>query len=287
MTTFALMAALLAIVGCLVVGSSAGYAVRAFRPAQAVVLLASASFALSLACGVALTAIAVAVLATLTSVAAEGRWSATAIRAQVTLPGWLGAAAAVAVSILLLRAVWRTVRICTALVRADRLSRTLRTGRSPVVIVDDDSADAYTVAGLRGCVVISQSLLRHLSADERRVVLAHELSHLTRRHHLYLHLADIAAAANPLLARVPRAIRSGVERWADEDACVGIGNRQSTGRALARVALLRSALTRSALTRASAGAPARGLEIRCADPQRRLHDAGSRPRSSGVDAPGS
>ena len=249
MSTFALAVAMLAIGGCLAIGISARPAVRTLRPAQAVVLLAVASFALSLACGIALTAIAVAVLATFTSVAAQGHWSAAAMRAQIALPGWLGAAAAMLVSVLLLRAAWRTATISVALVRAERLCRSIRLDGGPVVVVDDDSADAYTVAGIRGCVVLSRRLLTHLTADERRVVTAHELSHLTRRHHLYVHVADIAAAANPLLRAVPGAIRSGVERWADEDACVGIGDRRRTGQALARVALLRSSLTRAAGSR--------------------------------------
>lgn len=246
MTTFALLAAAIAVIGCLVVGGCAELAVRNLRPGQAVVLLVGASFALSLACGVSLTAIAVAVGAAFTAVAAQGHWSASAVAAQIALPGWLGAGSTALVSALLLRAVWRTGRIASALVRAERLCRNIRATSGPVMIVDDDSADAYTVAGITGCVVLSRRLLDHLTADERRVVTAHELSHLSRRHHLYVHVADIAASGNPVLRRVPIAVRSAVERWADEDACAGTGDRRTTGRALARVALLRSGLAGTA-----------------------------------------
>lgn len=239
-----LTAALLALLACLLVGATAGLLVEKMHPRQAVLLLAGASLAVSSAAGIAVTAIAVAMLASLTSVAAKGHWSASIIRAQVPVPGWLGVSAALAVTFLLCRAALRTVLIILALARAERLCRDFRLGGGPVVMVDDDSADAYTVAGIRGCVVISRRLFSRLSDDERRVLTAHELSHLRRRHHLYVHVIDIAAAANPLLRRVPAAVRLGVERWADEDAAAEIGNRRITGRALARVALLRSSLAK-------------------------------------------
>lgn len=246
--TFLLMAAVVALLACALVGRAAESAVSRMRPAQAVVLLAVAALAVSLASGMALTAIAVAAIATLASVASEGDWSAAAIRTEIPVPGWLGTLAAAAVVVLLLRGAVRTAGILVALVRADRLCRDIRAGGGPVVIVDDNSADAYTVAGVRGCVVISARLMAPLSSAERRVLTAHELSHLTKRHHLYVHIADIAAAGNPLLRRVSAAVRLGVERWADEDAAAAIGDRRIAGRALARVALLRSALSRAAST---------------------------------------
>lgn len=262
MTGLAVAAASTAILGCLLLALSTGAVLRRFRPAQAVVLLTTAAVVLSLASGIALTAIAVAVLATVTSIATEGHWSAAVVQANIALPGWLGAVAAAAVMILLLRAEWRVTRILVALVRAERLCRTIRANSGPIVIIDDDTADAYTVAGIRGCVVIGRRLLSELTSDERRVVTAHELSHLTKRHHLFVHFADIAAAANPLLRAVPQAVRVGVERWADEEAAAGIGDRRVTGRAVARVALVRAAIARStdsgAVHRAGGFKPAAG-----------------------------
>lgn len=247
--TFPLFAAAIAVLACLIVGSSAALLVSKMRPAQAVLLLTAASLAVSLASGTALTAIAVAVIAGLSSVAADGHWSAAVIKAEVPIPGWLGALAAVAVLVLLARAALRTTAIVVALVRADRLCREIRAGGGPVVFINDESTDAYTVAGLRGCVVISQRLFTELATAERRMLTAHELSHLNNRHHLFVHIADIAAAANPLLKPVPAAVRLGVERWADEDAARSIGDRRLAGRALARVALLRSSLAASAAQR--------------------------------------
>lgn len=244
--TFPLTAVLLSAVACLVVGRTASSVVDNMRPAQAVTMLSCVSLVVSLASGISLTTMAVAVIARLHSVAAEEHWSAVIIRSEIPVPNWLGTLTACAVIALLIRSAISAGTIVLALVRAERLCRQIRVDGGPVVIVDDDSADAYTVAGLRGCVVISQRLLTAMTADERRVLTAHELSHLTRRHHLHVHLADIAAAANPLLNPVRAAVRLGVERWDDEDAATGIGDRRITGCALARVALLRSALVKGA-----------------------------------------
>lgn len=258
--TLPLIAATIALLACLLVGQTARPLLRKMRPGQGVVLLAVASLAASLASGVALTAIAIAVLAGITAVAADGHWSAAVLRSEVPIPGWLGVTAACAVLVLLTCAAARTRKILLALVRADRLCRQIRVDGGPVVVIDDDSADAYTVAGIRGCVVISRRLLAELTADECRVLTAHELSHLYRRHHLYVHIVDIAAAANPLLKPVSAVVRLGVERWADEDAAAGIGDRRVAGRALARVALLRSSFVRAAASAPGGGAgPALGV----------------------------
>ena len=73
--TFPLIAAAVALLACVLVGRTADRTVARMRPAQAVVLLAVAALAVSLASGIALTAIAVAVIATLASVASDGHWS--------------------------------------------------------------------------------------------------------------------------------------------------------------------------------------------------------------------
>ena len=239
---FLAIAAVVALLACAVVGLTADKAVRAIPPARGVIVLAVAAFSASLAAGIALSAVAVASLAGLTVVAEEGDWSATAMRKALPVPYWFGGLAAVIVLLLLLRAAVRVVSIGAGLVRAERLCRDLR-GDGPIVIRDDESVDAYTIAGVRGCIVISRTLFAALDDDERRVLTAHELSHLRRRHHLYLHLVDLAAAANPLVRPAAGAVRFAVERWADEDAAAAVGDRHRTGRALAQIALLRSRLT--------------------------------------------
>jgi beta-lactamase regulating signal transducer with metallopeptidase domain len=69
-----------------------------------------------------------------------------------------------------------------------------------------------------GRIVISSGLLRDLDAGQRRAVLAHERAHLAHRHHLHHTIAHLAAAANPLLYRLPAAVALSTERWADEAA---------------------------------------------------------------------
>ncbi len=243
-------AAVVAMLACLLLARTADALVRILRPLEAVLFLCVCSVSLALATGIALTAAGLAAVARIGPIA-QGRWSAGQLRAEVPIPGWLGTAAAVAVAVLLGRAGYRTLSIVVALLRADRVCRSI-TPADPVIVVDDDSIDAFTIAGTRGRVIISSGLLAVLSSDERRILTAHELSHLGRRHHLYIHAVDIAAAANPLLRSVGDAIRLAVERWADEDAAAACGDRRMTGRTLARVALLRSAL-RAGGSRVSAG----------------------------------
>jgi Zn-dependent protease with chaperone function len=124
-----------------------------------------------------------------------------------------------------------------------------------LVVVDDDEPDAYTLPGLGGRVVVSTAMLRALSADERRVLLAHEAAHLSRRHHLWVQAAEVAAAANPLLRPGARAVRAAVEREADELAATEVGDRALAARAVARAALARATARReAALAAALAGA---------------------------------
>lgn len=182
------------------------------------------------------------VLTQLPVVAAWGPWSTQYLAITVPVPLAVAIPAAAAGPVLAGRAMWRTGRLLVLLVRSNQLSRRLRTAGHPIVFVDDTPADAFAVAGARGCVVISRALYDELEPPERRVLIAHELSHLRRRHHLYVHAVDLAAAANPLLAPARAAVRVGVERWADEDAAAACGRRRLAGRALARTALVQARL---------------------------------------------
>ena len=123
---------------------------------------------------------------------------------------------------------------------AQRAGRDLGGDASGLIVVDDPRPDAYALPGMRGRVVVSTAMLRALPAAERRVLLAHEASHLRHRHHLYVLAVELSAAANPLLRRVATVVRAEVERWADEDAASDVGDRRLAARALARAALARS-----------------------------------------------
>ena len=107
-----------------------------------------------------------------------------------------------------------------------------------LVVVDSDAADAFTTPQRHGRIVVTTGLLRALGPAERRVVLAHEASHLEHRHPWWLLAAELAAVFNPLLGPTARAVAHTVERWADEDAAHAVADRRLAARTLARTALL-------------------------------------------------
>jgi Zn-dependent protease with chaperone function len=148
-----------------------------------------------------------------------------------------GVVALVVVVFCLGAAIARTVRVVRLLLAADRSVSRLEPTSGDLVLIDDDVPTAYSVAGLRGRIVVSRSMLAVLSAGERRALIAHEESHLRHRHCLFLQLAEVAVAANPMLRPVTPAIRRGIERWADEDAATAVGDRPLVARALARASL--------------------------------------------------
>ena len=224
-------------------------------PRLSVPTLAGTALAIALGGGAALTVLAVALLARAAPVAALGGWSARVVGGLFPVPVWAGVLAGIALSVLLGRALIRAGSVLWTLIGADRTARRLRGAGGPLIISDQVGADAFTLAGIRGCVVIGRPLWDGLTAAERTMVVAHELSHLGHRHHLYLQVTTLAAAANPLLRPVERAVRLGVERWADEDGVLALsGDRRQAARALAGAALLRSGLRRS-----DGGAPTLGV----------------------------
>jgi hypothetical protein len=163
------------------------------------------------------------------------------------------------------------VRCGTDLRRRDEVHRRLRAAGRPgdggVLIADWSAPYAVAVPGRPGHVLLTTGLIRLLTPAERRVVLAHERSHLTRRHHRLTAAACTAAALNPLLIPVRDAVSYLVERWADEDAAAAVGDRRLTARSVAKAAL-------ATLDRPSAGSPSAGSP-----------SAGS-PRSTGSATPG-
>lgn len=100
-----------------------------------------------------------------------------------------------------------------------------------------DEPLAFAVPGRPGRVVVSTGMLASLDRDELTVLFAHEHSHLRHHHHRFLHVAEIAAAAVPLLRPLSRQVRFATERWADEDAAQEVGDRRIVARAIARAAL--------------------------------------------------
>jgi hypothetical protein len=110
-------------------------------------------------------------------------------------------------------------------------------GRASLVITRDEAADAYTVPGRPGRIVVSTGMLDVLDESGRRALLAHEHAHLRGRHYLYATAARLAAAANPLVRPLAGAVDYTVERWADEDAAREVGDRRLVATAVARAAV--------------------------------------------------
>ena len=136
--------------------------------------------------------------------------------------------------------VWGAVRLVRDLRRRRDTYRMLRAGGSPhtdLVVADWAAPLAVAVPGRPGHLLVTTGILKLLDADGRRVVFAHERSHLAHRHHRLAAAAAAAAAINPLLARVRDAVAYLIERWADEDAARAVGDRELTARAVANAAL--------------------------------------------------
>lgn len=214
---------------------------RRLPPAMSTRLLVSGSVVVAAATGLVLAMAAFTLIGQLPEIADAGRWSARAVAESSPVPpivaGVCGLLAVVAAS----RAGWVLTRRVVAFVRAERDVRGF--GTDPLMLVDCDRLDAFSTPGVRGRIVVTTGLRRALSTAEWQAVLAHEQSHLTHRHAWWLLAADVAAAANPLLGPIARAMPHVAERWADEDAAEVVRDRRTVARAVGRAALLRHQLS--------------------------------------------
>ena len=210
---------------------------RRLPPSSAVRLLTITALATALSTGFVLSVAAFVALAQIHAIAALGRWSARAVAAGEPVPLILGLICGAASAGLMAAAVRHVAITGRDLAAAAVACRDLGVGASGLVILHDDVPDAYALPGLRGRVVVSTAMLKELPAQERRVLLAHEMAHLRHRHHLYVLGANLSAAANPLLRPIAAAVREGVERWADEEAAAVAGDRHTAAQALARASL--------------------------------------------------
>jgi len=213
---------------------------RRLPPSLAVRLLTVLALSVALCSGLVLSVLAVLVGARLGPLPRMGNWSAAVLRRDSGLPVLAGLVACVVVAGCLTSAAVRAGRSLRDLAKARRLAQTLHPIDDALVLVEDDVPTAYAVAGSGGRVVVSTSMLRALSATERRVLIAHEQAHLRHSHHVYLHLVRLAAAANPLLRPTANAVAAGIERWADEEAAATVGDRRLAAHALANAALARA-----------------------------------------------
>lgn len=173
--------------------------------------------------------------------AARGHWSDTALRHADPVAAPVAVVALIVLAVLTVRFAAAGVRRLTALRDAYRLAASMPASGGELAVIEHPGPQAHAVPGRPGRIVVSTGLLRDLDAGQRRAVLAHERAHLTHRHHLHHTVAHLAAAANPLLCRLPAAVALSTERWADESAAATC-RRDTVAAALTHAALGRARL---------------------------------------------
>jgi hypothetical protein len=244
---------------------------RRLPPALATRLLVPTTMVMAAATVFVLGLLASAWLGQLPLIAAMGPWSASRLDAYDPVPDPLAAISLVLLAIVVVRVVLKIVRRARCLVAVYRTYHGQQSAGS-VIVVDSDRVDAFATPAPAGRVVVTTALLRALNPTERRAVLAHEQSHLAHRHVWWAITADLAAAVNPMLRPTATTVGHAIERWADEDAAVLLGDRQVVARTIARAALLRhDARTTDAMLPAATGAdvPQRVRALLAPPPRRR------------------
>jgi hypothetical protein len=222
------------------------------EPRLATWLLTVTTVALAAFSTAALALLAASALARVPALAAMGGYSQPVLRRGDPVPVLAGVAAA-----LLLTAAAVAVAVVIR-ARARGLAESYRRAAlmapggvtvpgqaaEAVVIVPGQAIEAYALPGSPGRIVVSGRLLAALDAPGQAALFAHERAHLAGRHHLFTTVAHLAAAANPLLLPVARAVDYTVERWADERAATVTGDRRLVAATIGRVALLAPARPR-------------------------------------------
>jgi Zn-dependent protease with chaperone function len=220
--------------------ASARWLAGRLHPRVATWLLTATAVGLALASGFALTALAATAIGQIPPLAALGDWSAAELRRHDPASSTLALVACLSLVISLTAAGRAAVRRARSLIDAARTARRLPTVGpiERVVVLDDPYPDAFALPGAPGRIVVSTGMIDALNAREREVLFAHEKAHLTCSHHLFVALAYLAAATNPLLRPVAAAVEYTTERWADECAASAVGDRHLVARTIAKAAQL-------------------------------------------------
>jgi len=214
--------------------------------AAALLALATPWLARRLSPSTAVTALGASAAAT----AAASTWSLALLSAALlehtppveerittrTVPVLVSILAITALTVLVQRAA-RVVRVRTRTTAALHRVCALCPDAGELAVTQDPAVYAFAVPGRPGRILVSSGLLTSSTLAERRVVLAHERSHLRRGHHRFRAAIDLAAAVNPLLTVTRDAVAYLSERAADEDAATAVGSRVAAARALTDVVL--------------------------------------------------
>ena len=207
------------------------------EPRLATWLLTASAVVLAVASTASLALLAATGLIRVPPLAALGHWSTTIARRDdpaelsvAVVAGALLAAAAVAA----LRMLWRRIR---SLADAALDAACMPAQPDGLVVVDDPAPEAFALPGVPGRVIVSTGMLQALDASEHDILLAHERAHLNSHHYAFVALAQLGAAANPLLRPFAQAVTYTVERWADERAASATGDRRRVARTVGKAAL--------------------------------------------------
>jgi hypothetical protein len=220
----------------LLLGAVAPGLARRLPPATAARLLASGAVVAAAATCVSLGLLVATLAGELPAAAALAGVRSGELAASNPVPAPVAALAAAVSCVLVVNG----VRIAAARIRAvfgaRALCRDVGGGRGRLVVVDDD-IETVAVPADGGRILASRARLAALPPAERRALLMHESAHLEHRHHLYRLATDLAVAVDPLQLRVRGAVLYATERWADESAAAGVGDRAVVARVLAREGL--------------------------------------------------
>ena len=236
------------------------------EPRVATWLLTLSAVVLAAAGGISLGLLTLTGLLRIPELAAAGQWSLGLADRKDPVELSVAAAAGLLFALAAVAAAHKLWERCRSLARA-AMDAACLAAKDGLVIVDDPVPEAFALPGLPGRVVVSTGMLEALDNSEHDVLLAHERAHLSDRHYVFVALAQLGAAANPLLRPLATAVTYTVERWADERAAAVTGDRRRVARTVGKAALAaHRSRARSRIATAALGVLGRGSGLRTAGP---------------------
>jgi Zn-dependent protease with chaperone function len=214
-------------------------------PREATWLLTAATVALAACSTVALALLVASAAARVPALAALRHYSRPVLDRGDPTSAVTGAIAALVLTGAALAVAIAFRRRARALAESYRRAARLHDDGT-VVVVSGPDVEAYALPGSPGRIVVSGRLFQALDDPGRAALLAHERAHLAGRHHLFTSVAYLAAAANPVLIPLARAVEYTVERWADEHAARVTGDRRLVAATIGQVAMLATPARRPA-----------------------------------------